>query len=72
MRLTRAAVGFIDNDWVVPAGHRIGLAVMSSNLWWALPDQARAVNTLVSSPEARSALVLPVVGGAPVLARAAI
>jgi X-Pro dipeptidyl-peptidase len=54
-----ATVRFIGNDWVVPAGHRIGVAVMSSNLWWALPDQLRAQNTLLAGTR----LVLPVAGG---------
>ena len=58
-----ATVRFIGNDWVVPAGHRIGLAVMSSNLWWAVPDDQRTENTLLSDPGARTALILPVVGG---------
>ena len=44
----RARVRFIDTDWVVPAGHRIGLALMSSNAWWAVPDQERATNTILS------------------------
>ena len=59
-----ATVRFIDNDWVIPRGHRIGLAVMSSNAWWALPDQNRSDNTLLTHPDVRSALILPVVGGA--------
>jgi X-Pro dipeptidyl-peptidase len=59
----RAAVRFLGNDWVVKAGHRIGLAVMSSNAWWALADQQWATTTVLSTPETRSALVLPVVGG---------
>ncbi|MGH2673854.1 MAG: CocE/NonD family hydrolase [Actinomycetota bacterium] len=60
----RASVRFLGNDWVVKAGHRIGLAVMGSNLWWAVPDQQRASTTILSSSELRSALVLPVEGGA--------
>jgi len=59
----RAHVRLIDNDWVVPAGHRIGLALMSSNAWWALPDQQRALNTILHDAEHPSALVLPIVGG---------
>ncbi|MGH2723709.1 MAG: CocE/NonD family hydrolase [Actinomycetota bacterium] len=58
-----ATVRFIGNDWMVPAGHRIGLAVMSANLWWAVPDDQRAENTLHAGPGARTALILPVVGG---------
>ena len=40
---------------------------MSSNLWWALPDQNRSDNTLLTHPDVRSALILPVVGGASAL-----
>ena len=54
-----ASIRFLGNDWVVPAGHRIGLAVMSSNAWWALSDQQRATTTVLGG----SSLVLPVVGG---------
>jgi X-Pro dipeptidyl-peptidase len=61
----RASVRFLGNDWVVKAGHRVGLAVMGSNLWWAVPDEQRATTTILSSPDRRSALVLPVEGGAP-------
>jgi X-Pro dipeptidyl-peptidase len=66
----RASVGFIDNDWILKKGHRIAVAVMSSNLWWALPDTQRAINTIFHQPGAASALVLPVVGG-PAAARSA-
>jgi X-Pro dipeptidyl-peptidase len=59
----RASVWFIDNDWIVKAGHRIGVAVMSSNLWWALPDLQRAENTIFHESLDASMLVLPVVGG---------
>lgn len=70
----RASVRFIDKDWLirgryvdpdgtVHAGHRIGLAVMSSNTDFALPDQQRATNSLFSERGARTVLVLPVVGG---------
>lgn len=60
----QATVRFLGNDWVVKAGHRIGLAVMGSNLWWAVPDEQRTTTTILSSPERRSALILPVEGGA--------
>lgn len=60
----RAIVRFLGNDWVVRKGHRIGLALMSSNLWWAVPDEQRATTTILSTPTFRSALILPVVGGA--------
>ncbi len=61
--LYRAPIRFIDNDWVIPAGHRIGVAVMSSNLWWAVPDDVRSTNALFTHPDSPSVLVLPVVGG---------
>ena len=66
----RATVRFLGNDWVVKKGHRIGLAVMSSNVWWAVPDEQRATTTILSTAKLRSALVLPVVGGAAALRRA--
>ena len=59
----RASVRFLGNDWVVKAGHRIGLAVMGSNLWWAVPDEQRATTTLLATTDVRPALVLPVQGG---------
>jgi X-Pro dipeptidyl-peptidase len=59
-----ADVGFIDNDWVFKKGHRIAVALMSSNLWWALPNQERATNTVFHDSRDLSALVLPIVGGA--------
>jgi X-Pro dipeptidyl-peptidase len=60
----RARVDFIDNDWVVKAGHRIGVALMSSNSWWAVSDTQRATNTVRHDAGHPSALVLPIVGGA--------
>jgi X-Pro dipeptidyl-peptidase len=66
----RATVRFLGNDWVVKKGHRIGLAVMSSNLWWAVPDEQRATTTILSSLDFRSALILPVEGGAPAVRQA--
>jgi len=59
----RARVGFIDNDWVVTKGHRIGVAVMSSNSWWAVSDANRSTNTVLHEAAHPSALVLPIVGG---------
>jgi X-Pro dipeptidyl-peptidase len=59
-----ARIGFIDNDWVLKAGHRLGVAVMSSNAGWALPDAIQATNTILHDAANPSALVLPVVGGA--------
>jgi predicted acyl esterase len=58
-----ARVRFIDNDWVVKKGHRIGVAVMSSNAWWAVGDTSRSTNTVLHDARHPSALVLPVVGG---------
>ena len=66
----RTTVSFIDNDWVVKAGHRIGVAVMSSNAWWAVSDAQRATNTVLHDADHPSALVLPLVGG-PTAAQAA-
>jgi predicted acyl esterase len=60
----RATVRFIDNDWVVKAGHRIAIALMSSNVWWAVPDPERALNTIFHDTTHPSALILPIVGGA--------
>ncbi|HYU59024.1 MAG TPA: hypothetical protein VEO00_13395 [Actinomycetota bacterium] len=48
---------------MLKAGHRVGIALMSSNLWPALPDQNRSTNTPLSVRARRSTLVLPVVGG---------
>ncbi|MFN2614433.1 MAG: CocE/NonD family hydrolase C-terminal non-catalytic domain-containing protein [Actinomycetota bacterium] len=64
-----ASVRFIDNDWVVRAGHRIAVAVMSSNVWWAMPDAERAQNTIFVGAGG-TALVLPVVGGSDAAAAA--
>lgn len=66
----RASIRFLDQDWTVPAGHRIGLALMSSNTWWATPDEQRATNTIFTATGRRSALVIPVEGGEPALASA--
>jgi X-Pro dipeptidyl-peptidase len=41
-----ATVDLWDTDYVVPAGHRLGVAVMSSNAIWALPDVTLATTTL--------------------------
>jgi X-Pro dipeptidyl-peptidase len=59
-----ATVRFIDQDWVVKAGHRIAVAIMSSNVHWAISDQERALNTILHDASNPSALVLPIVGGA--------
>ncbi len=66
----RARVDFVDNDWVLKAGHRIGVAVMSSNSWWAVGDPMRAANTVFHDAQHPSALVLPIVGGAAAAAAA--
>jgi predicted acyl esterase len=62
-----ATVEFWDTDYVVPAGHRLGLAIMSSNAVWALPDVTLATTTLDLSV---TALDLPVSEGAEALAEA--
>lgn len=51
-----ATVEFWDTDYVVPAGSRLGLALLSSNAIWALPDTTRAT---VELDLADSALELP-------------
>jgi X-Pro dipeptidyl-peptidase len=61
----RAPVDLWDVDWVLPAGHRLGVVVMSSNAAWALPDDTRATNTLDLDA---SVLRLPVSSGAEALA----
>ncbi|MFN2545662.1 MAG: CocE/NonD family hydrolase [Actinomycetota bacterium] len=58
-----AVVRFIDQDWVLKAGHRIAVALMSSNVHWALSDPLRAANTIYHDAANPSSLVLPVVGG---------
>lgn len=60
-----ASIRFLDEDWIIPKGHRIGLAVMSSNTWWALPDDTRATTTIMTEKQNRSFLELPIVGGKP-------
>lgn len=55
-----ATVEFWDTDYVVPAGHRLGLLLMSSNTVWALPDAARATTTLKLDA---AQLILPVSAG---------
>jgi X-Pro dipeptidyl-peptidase C-terminal non-catalytic domain len=57
----RASVRLSPQDQTVPAGHRIGLVVQSSNIVWALPEQGGYDVTL---RHASSRLVLPVVGAA--------
>lgn len=48
-------------DHVVPAGHRIAVAVASSSLVWAVPDLQRASNTVHLGGAAGSRITLPVV-----------
>lgn len=53
-----------DTDYVVPAGHRVGLLVSSSNAAWALPDTTQATNTVhLGDDVGASTLVLPVSAG---------
>ncbi len=62
----RAPVEIWDTDYVVEKGHRLGVAIMSSNAAWALPeDDSRASTTL--SLEGESLLELPVSEGAQTL-----
>jgi X-Pro dipeptidyl-peptidase len=37
---------FIDKDYVLPAGHHLGLVIASSSNTWVAPDVTRASNTL--------------------------
>lgn len=58
-----APVPLWDTDYVVEEGHRLGVAVMSSNTAWALPeDNSRATTTLTLGGPSR--LELPVSAGA--------
>ena len=57
-----APVPIWDVDHQVPAGHRVGVAVLSSNVAWALPDQATSTNTLTLA--GASYLQLPLSQGA--------
>lgn len=41
-----ATVDLWDTDYVLAKGHRLGLALMSSNAVWALPDATAATTTL--------------------------
>lgn len=41
-----ATVDLWDVDWVIPAGHRLGITLSSSNAIWALPDLTMAKTTL--------------------------
>lgn len=53
-----------DTDYVVPAGHRVGLLVSSSNAAWALPDTTEATTTVhLADGVGTSTLVLPVSAG---------
>jgi predicted acyl esterase len=53
-------------DHIVAAGHRIAVAVSSSNLVWAVPDLQRASNTVHLGGAAGSRITLPIVGAAAV------
>lgn len=54
------AFDLLPTDHVVARGHRIALALSSSNAFWAVPDERRATNTLYFGPDTR--IMLPVVG----------
>ncbi|MFT5222430.1 MAG: X-Pro dipeptidyl-peptidase [Glaciecola sp.] len=57
----QASVEFWDVDWIVLEGHRIGVAMMSTNSVWALSDASAATNTLTL--DGASTLRLPVSRG---------
>jgi X-Pro dipeptidyl-peptidase len=56
----RARVRLAPQDQTVPAGHRIGLVVQSSNVVWAVPEQSGY--QVGVKQQGASRLVLPVVG----------
>ena len=58
--LVRARVRFAPQDQTVPAGHRLGLILESSNVIWALPDEPAGYDITVR--HGASVLKLPVVG----------
>jgi X-Pro dipeptidyl-peptidase len=57
----RAVVEFLPQDWIVRAGHRIGLTVASSNTAWAVPAGQPGLNVEVRHGGA-SRLLLPLAG----------
>jgi X-Pro dipeptidyl-peptidase len=66
----RAPVPVWDVDWLLADGHRLGVAVASSNVAWVLPDQTRSTNTLELGEAGASVLRLPVSEGHAALASA--
>lgn len=63
----QARVTLLPQDVTVPAGHRIGLFVQSSNTVWAVPGNPGTVevaNGKILRLTAGSRLVLPTIGGA--------
>lgn len=65
----RAPVELWDIDWILPAGHRLGIVVASANAAWALHDTSEAVNQLGLTEDGLegSVLRLPVSQGGPAL-----
>jgi len=65
----RAKVDFWDIDWVLPAGHRLGVVVASANAVWALSDVSESTNNLQLTENGidGSVLRLPVSQGGPAL-----
>ena len=57
----RARVRLAPQDQTIPAGHRLGIIVESSNVIWAIADQPTGYDMTVH--HGTSKLVLPVVGG---------
>ncbi|HVF20307.1 MAG TPA: CocE/NonD family hydrolase [Mycobacteriales bacterium] len=58
------SVDMWDTDYVIAAGHRIGLYVSSTNAIWSLPDTTAATTTVHLADDAgTSSLVLPVSSG---------
>ncbi len=57
----RAVVEFLPQDWIVRAGHRIGLTVASSNTAWAVPVGQPGLNVEVRHGGA-SRLLVPLAG----------
>ena len=59
-RRIRARTRLAPQDQIVPAGHRLGIVVESSNVIWAIPDQPTGYSITVR--HGTSHLIVPVVG----------
>jgi len=53
-------------DHIIAAGHRLGVALSSSNVVWALPDLNRATNVVHHGGAQPSVVTVPIVGAAAV------